>query len=56
LKNLKGKDHLEDLSVDRKIILDLRNIGWEGLVWMRMAQNREVWWGLGNTVMNLWVT
>jgi len=40
-ENLKGRDHLEDLGVDGKIVLvDLREIGWEGVNWMHRAQDR----------------
>jgi hypothetical protein len=35
--------------------MDLREIGWEGVEWMHMAQDRHQWWALVNTVMNLWV-
>jgi hypothetical protein len=33
--------------------LDLREIGWKGVDWMHMTQDRDQWWGLVNTVMNL---
>jgi len=35
--------------------MDLREIGWEGVDWMFLAQDRVQWWALVNTVMNLWV-
>jgi hypothetical protein len=38
-ENLKGREHLEDLGVDRRIIL--KCIVWEGVDWIRLAQNRD---------------
>jgi hypothetical protein len=39
LENLKGRDHLEDLVVDGKIIfrMGLKEIGWEDVDWMHVA-------------------
>jgi hypothetical protein len=33
--------------------MDLREIGWEVVDWMHLAQDREQWQALLNTVMNL---
>jgi hypothetical protein len=33
--------------------MDLREIGWDGMDWIDLAQNRERWRALMNTVMNL---
>jgi hypothetical protein len=35
---------------------DLREIGWDGMHWINLAQDRDQWWALVNTVMNLRVT
>jgi len=35
--------------------MDLREIVWEGMDWMHLAQDRNQWRDLGNTVMNLQV-
>jgi hypothetical protein len=35
------------------IKMDLREIGWGGIDWTDLAQNREEWRTLGNTVMYL---
>jgi hypothetical protein len=35
--------------------MDLREIGWGGRDWIKLAQDRDQWWALVNTVMNLWV-
>jgi hypothetical protein len=32
---------------------DLREIGWDGMDWTDLAQNRDQWMVLVNTVMNL---
>jgi hypothetical protein len=33
--------------------MDLREIGWDGMNWIDMAQNRDQWRALVNTVLNL---
>jgi hypothetical protein len=33
--------------------MDLREIGWEGVDWIELAQDRAQWRTLVNTVMNL---
>jgi hypothetical protein len=30
-------------------------IGWEGVVWMNLAHDRDQWWALVNTVMKFQV-
>jgi hypothetical protein len=35
------------------IKIDLRVIGWEGIGWIDLAQDREKWKAFLNTVMNL---
>jgi hypothetical protein len=35
------------------IIMDLREIGWDCIDWIDLAQNRDQWRALVNTVMNL---
>jgi hypothetical protein len=37
------------------ICMDLREIGWGGMDWIRLAQERDLWRALLNTAMNLWV-
>jgi hypothetical protein len=37
------------------IRLDLREIGWESVDWIQLAQDRDWWQALVNTVMNLQV-
>jgi hypothetical protein len=34
---------------------DLREIGWDGMDWIELAQDRDKWRALVNTVMNLLV-
>jgi hypothetical protein len=38
------------------IRINLREIRWEGVEWMHLAQDREHWWAVMNTVMNLRVS
>jgi hypothetical protein len=33
----------------------LREIGWDGVDWINMARDRDLWRALLNTVLNLWV-
>jgi hypothetical protein len=35
------------------IKMDLREIGWDGVDWIELAQDRDQWRALVNTVMNL---
>jgi hypothetical protein len=35
------------------IKMDLREIGWDGINWIDLAQDRDKWRTLVNTVMNL---
>jgi hypothetical protein len=37
-KDLKGRDHLEDLGVDGMI---LREREWEGMDWMHLTEDRD---------------
>jgi hypothetical protein len=37
------------------IKMDLREIGWGGMDWIDLAQDRDQWRALVNTVMNLGV-
>jgi hypothetical protein len=48
-----GKNHLEDLGVDGKIISEwiLKEVVWEDADWMHMAQDRDKWRALVNNIM-----
>jgi hypothetical protein len=35
--------------------MDLREIGWDGMDCIDLAQDRDHWRAVVNTVMNLWV-
>jgi hypothetical protein len=35
--------------------MDLQEVGWEGMEWIDMAQDRDRWRALVNAVMNLQV-
>jgi hypothetical protein len=37
------------------IKMNLREVGWGGVDWIDLAQDRERWQALVNAVMNLWV-
>jgi hypothetical protein len=40
---------------ERNIEMDLREIGWGGMDWIHVAEDRDQWRAFVNTVMNLWV-
>jgi hypothetical protein len=42
--------------VGGNVKMDLRQIGWDGRDWIELAQDRDQWRALVNTVMNLRVT
>jgi hypothetical protein len=33
--------------------MDLREIEWESVDWIHLAQDRDQWWTFANTVINL---
>jgi hypothetical protein len=35
--------------------MDLGEIGWGGVDWIGVAQDRDKWRALENSVMNLWI-
>jgi hypothetical protein len=35
--------------------MDLREIGWKGVNWIYVAQDRDKWHAVVNMIMNLWV-
>jgi hypothetical protein len=37
------------------IKVDLREVGWRGMDWIDLVQDRDRWRALVNTVMNLWL-
>jgi hypothetical protein len=51
--NLEGKDQLEDLDVDGRLILRWTTKGGYELVnIIHVAQDRDRWWAFVNTVVN----
>jgi hypothetical protein len=37
------------------IKMEFREIGWDGMYWIDLAQDRDQWRALVNMAMNLWV-
>jgi len=54
-ENLKGRDHLEDLGIGERIILEwiLKHMEWKGVDWMELSQDKVQWRALVNAVMKL---
>jgi hypothetical protein len=48
-------DHLKDPGIDGEdnSKMDLQAVGWEGMDWIDMAQDKDRWQTLVNVVMNL---
>jgi hypothetical protein len=40
-------------SWEDNIKVDLGEIGWDDMDWIRLARDRDQWWALVNRVMNL---
>jgi hypothetical protein len=34
------------------IKMNLKKVGWNGVDWLHVAQDKDQWWALVNTVMN----
>jgi len=43
-----GRDHLEEDSIK----MDLTEVGWGGVYWIELAQDRNRWWTVVNAVLN----
>jgi hypothetical protein len=43
---------LEDVGLDN-IRMGLKEMEWESVNWMHLAQDRDQWWDVVNMVMNL---
>jgi hypothetical protein len=41
--------------LEDNIKIDLQEVGYRVMDWVRQAQDRDRWWVLVNVVMNLWV-
>jgi hypothetical protein len=53
-ENLKGRDHSKDRNRRKdNIRIDLMEIGWEGVEWMYLPQDRDQWRDFVNAVMKL---
>jgi len=55
LGSLRERDYLEDPGLDSEdnIKMDLQKVGCGGMDWIDLAQDRDRWMALVNTVMNL---
>jgi hypothetical protein len=48
------RDHSEEQGIDG-IKMNLKEVGWCGVEWSQLAQDRDQWQALVNAVMNRWV-
>jgi hypothetical protein len=55
MANPEGKKSIGRLRYGQKynIKMNLREIGWGGMDWINLAQDRNKWKGLANTAINL---
>jgi hypothetical protein len=54
---MRERDHLKDQGIDGgNIDVDIQEVGWGGLGWIDLAEDRDRWRALVNAVMNLPVT
>jgi hypothetical protein len=55
--NLRARVYLEDPRHrwEDNIKMDLQEVGWRGMDWIDLSQDRDWWWALVNVVMNLQV-
>jgi hypothetical protein len=49
-----GSRAVLDAVVKRNIIMCFRDIGREDVDWIHLAQDRDQWWAVVNTVTNFW--
>jgi hypothetical protein len=35
--------------------MDLKETGWESMDWINLAEDRDKWWAVVKSVMNLWI-
>jgi hypothetical protein len=42
-------------NLDVSIVLECKEMCWEGVDWIHLIQNRDQWQALVNTIMNLWI-
>jgi hypothetical protein len=50
---IKGRNHLEDFNIWEDIKMDLKEIGWVGMVWICLAQDRDQGQDIMKMTMNL---
>jgi hypothetical protein len=57
-KSQKERQQYKDRNIDRRIILkwNLERLGWSGMDWIELAQDRDQWRALVNMVMGLQVS
>jgi len=46
---VREKDHFGETGVNRRMILNLQEVGCRGMGWIELAQDRDRWWTLVNS-------
>lgn len=57
-RKLEKRGHLKgpDIVVVDNITLDLKEIKWEGIDWIKLVQDRDKWWALVNMMVEFEVS
>jgi hypothetical protein len=50
------RNHLENLDVGGRVILDLQKVGWGGMDWIALSKDRDRSRPFVNAVMYLWIS
>jgi hypothetical protein len=52
-KRLRGRHRLR---WEDDVKMNLKEMGWDGMDWIHLAEGRDKWQAAVNTVMNVWLT
>ena len=55
--NVRERNHFQDPGIDGRdnVKMDLQEVGYGGVDWIELVEDRDRWRALVNVVMNLWV-
>ena len=54
---MRERNHFQDPGIDGRdnVKMDLQEVGYGGVDWIELVEDRDRWRALVNVVMNLWV-